>query len=155
MNYFYTTHASPVGIITLVSQDDVLTEINFGEHIKDYALKSDKKLKNCKLQLDDFFSGNRKKFDLKYKLEGTDFQERTLKKVAQIPYGTTCSYADLAKLIGSPKSARAVGRANATNKLPFIIPCHRVIGANGSLTGYAGGIENKKILLDLENIFKV
>jgi len=101
-------------------------------------------------QLDEFFAGKRKAFDLPMAPVGTDFQKRVWAELVRIPYGETISYAELAKRIGSQGAARAVGRANATNPIAVVIPCHRVIGADGSLTGYAYGEELKRRLLDLE-----
>ena len=101
-------------------------------------------------QLKEYFSGIRKSFDLPLEMNGTEFQLKVWNELCNIPYGETRSYKDIAEKIGNPKAVRAVGGANNKNKLMIIVPCHRVIGANGSLTGYAGGIDVKKILLELE-----
>jgi methylated-DNA-[protein]-cysteine S-methyltransferase len=101
-------------------------------------------------QLLQYFAGQRSEFDLPFRLDGTDFQQRTWKKLASIPYGKTWSYTDLAVSVGSPKAVRAVGSANGRNPLPIVLPCHRVIGSNGSLTGFGGGLPIKKWLLDHE-----
>jgi len=101
-------------------------------------------------QLTEYFAGQRKEFDLPLAPNGTEFQQRVWKELARIPYGETISYAELAKRVGSQGAARAVGRANATNPIAIVVPCHRVIGADGSLTGYAYGVELKRNLLDWE-----
>jgi len=107
-------------------------------------------IRKCIQELEEYFSGTRKNFTIPYKLKGTDFQKRVWTELEKIPYGETISYAQLAKRLGDEKCIRAAASANGKNKLGIVIPCHRVIGANGSLTGYAGGIENKKLLLELE-----
>lgn len=101
-------------------------------------------------QLAEFFAGKRKIFELPMAPRGTDFQKRVWAELSRIPYGQTISYAELAKRVGSNGAARAVGRANATNPIAIVVPCHRVIGADGSLTGYAYGVELKRSLLDFE-----
>jgi methylated-DNA-[protein]-cysteine S-methyltransferase len=107
-------------------------------------------LRNCIVQLEEYFSGRRKEFTIPFTMEGTDFQKRVWNELLKIPYGKTISYLELAKRIGDEKYIRAAASANGKNKLAIFIPCHRVIGSNGSLTGYSGGIENKKRLLELE-----
>ena len=107
-------------------------------------------MKNAKKQLDEYFAGIRKEFDIPIKLEGTDFQIKVWKELLKIPYGETCTYLDIAKHIGNPKAYRAVGMANNKNKIMIIIPCHRVIGSNKKLVGYAGGLDVKEKLLKLE-----
>jgi len=102
-------------------------------------------------QLQSYFAGQRKNFDLALILEGTDFQKRVWTALRKIPYGETISYKELAEMIGSPKAVRAVGAANGANPIPIIIPCHRVIGRDGSLTGFGGGLPLKKQLLELES----
>jgi methylated-DNA-[protein]-cysteine S-methyltransferase len=101
-------------------------------------------------QLNAYFRGKRTSFDLPVAPEGTPFQRKVWKALQRIPFGKTLSYGQLAKRVGSPGAARAVGRANATNPVSVVIPCHRVIGSNGSLTGYGGGMERKRGLLELE-----
>lgn len=101
-------------------------------------------------QLAEYFAGTRSEFDLKLAPNGTPFQLAVLKALQKIPYGQTCSYRDIATRIGKPKAVRAVGAANGRNPLPIVIPCHRVIGSNGSLTGFGGGLPTKRFLLDLE-----
>lgn len=102
-------------------------------------------------QMLQYFSGERREFDLKMSFAGTEFQERTWQTLASIPYGLTWSYAELATRVGSPTAVRAVGAANGRNPLPIVLPCHRVIGSNGTLTGFGGGISVKKWLLEHES----
>ncbi len=106
--------------------------------------------KNAIRQLQQYFKGERKQFSLSLDLRATKFQKKVLKAVQKVPYGTTRSYKDIAEKIGTPKAVRAVGNANRTNPLPIIIPCHRTIGSDGSMTGYGGGIELKRKLLEFE-----
>jgi len=101
-------------------------------------------------QLAEYFRGERRGFDLPLAPPGTEFQRAVWAELARIPYGATASYREVAERVGRPGASRAVGRANATNPIPIIVPCHRVIGSNGSPTGYAGGLDAKRILLDLE-----
>ncbi len=102
-------------------------------------------------QLNEYFAGKRKNFELTFDVDGTDFQKQVWKALAKIPYGKTCSYRDIAKKIKNEKAVRAVGTANGRNPLSIIVPCHRVIAADGTLGGYAGGLQKKKLLLSLEN----
>jgi methylated-DNA-[protein]-cysteine S-methyltransferase len=101
-------------------------------------------------QLQEYFAGELREFDIPLLMEGTEFQKRVWKTLQTIPYGETISYGELAKKIGDSKAVRAVGAANGQNPIPIIVPCHRVIGSDGSLTGFGGGIENKRKLLELE-----
>ena len=101
-------------------------------------------------QLDAYFAGQRQQFDLKLAPQGTDFQQRVWQQLRLIPFGETIPYGELAKRIGDPKSSRAVGAANGKNPISIIVPCHRVIGADGTLTGFGGGVETKRTLLELE-----
>ncbi len=105
---------------------------------------------NARQQLTEYFSGERKDFDLPLSLHGTEFQLRVLEELKTIPYGETTSYGDIAKRIGRPKAVRAVGAANGRNPIPIIVPCHRVIGSSGHLTGFGGGLDTKTALLRLE-----
>jgi methylated-DNA-[protein]-cysteine S-methyltransferase len=101
-------------------------------------------------QVEEYFAGQRRDFDLPLAPRGSEFQQRVWAELVRIPYGATISYGELARRVGNPAASRAVGRANATNPIPVIVPCHRVIGANGTLTGYAGGVDLKHGLLHLE-----
>ncbi|MFV0541973.1 MAG: methylated-DNA--[protein]-cysteine S-methyltransferase [Aestuariibaculum sp.] len=111
-------------------------------------------LNDCVSQLNAYFKGNRKQFNLKLNPKGTDFQKQVWKQLEQIPYGKTISYLDLSKQLGDVKAIRAVANANGKNPLWIIVPCHRVIGSDGSLTGYAGGLHRKQWLLEHESPFK-
>ena len=139
---------SPVGALTLTASDEYLLSVEFGKTAEKSS--PNRVTRQAKDELLEYFSGKRKSFSVKYKLSGTDFQIKVWQALLTIPYGKTASYKDIASLIGCPKAARAVGAANNKNKLPVIVPCHRVIGADSSLTGYAGGIEIKQKLLLLE-----
>ena len=111
---------------------------------------SEKPFADARKQLSAYFAGERKSFDLNLKPGGTEFQLQVLEELQKIPYGTTMSYGDIAKRIGRPKAVRAVGAANGRNPLPIVIPCHRVIGSTGDMTGFGGGIPTKEALLRLE-----
>lgn len=113
-----------------------------------------KELKDCVDQIEQYFKGTRKEFELKLNPEGTEFQKRVWDELIKIPFGKTISYLDLSKKLGDTKAIRAVASANGKNPIWIIIPCHRVIGTDGSLTGYAGGLHRKKWLLDHENPYK-
>lgn len=107
-------------------------------------------IKRASAQITEYLSGRRREFDVPVEPEGTDFQEKVWNALRTIPYGCTCSYAHIARIIGNPRACRAVGMANNRNPVSIIIPCHRVIGASGALVGYGGGLELKKRLLDIE-----
>lgn len=111
-------------------------------------------LEDCVMQLNEYFEGTRTQFDLKLNPEGSDFQKTVWKQLEQIPYGKTLSYLDLSKQLGDVKAIRAVANANGKNPLWIVVPCHRVIGSDGSLTGYAGGLHRKQWLLEHENPYK-
>lgn len=141
---------SLVGNLKIIEENNELIEIKFTDELEQNT--KNEFLLNVKNQLEDYFLGIRKNFDVKLKLTGTDFQIKVWKSMLEIPYGETRSYKEIAKMIGSEKSFRAVGNASNKNKIPIIVPCHRVIGSNGSLVGYAGGISLKEKLLNLEKI---
>jgi len=146
-------HQSPVGPLTINSNGSAITAILF-ENPR-YALPEqprgeDKIIAAARRQLDQYFAGKLRDFDLSLAPKGTPFQQSVWKALLAIPYGVTRSYGEQAKAIGNPAAVRAVGLANGRNPISIVIPCHRVIGANGSLTGYGGGMERKQLLLDLE-----
>jgi len=114
-------------------------------------ISSDKPFRSLTQQLNEYFLGKRHHFDFPIRFSGTDFQELVWKELLNIPYGTTTTYGEIARQIGNPKAVRAVGMANGQNPIPIIIPCHRVIGSNGKLTGFGGGVHNKAMLLSLES----
>ena len=152
---YYSYTESPVGRLLLSGSRDMLKVIGFPEGKRVWAIKPDwqrwdEPFKNIRTQLAEYFSGQRREFDVEIAPEGTAFQLSVLKALQQIPYGETCTYGDIAERIGSVNAMRAVGNANGRNPLPIVIPCHRVIGANGSLTGFGGGLTAKRHLLTLE-----
>jgi methylated-DNA-[protein]-cysteine S-methyltransferase len=152
---YYATMESPVGPLRLVAEEMGLRMVRFlrggakemphGDWKEDAAFFID-----VRRQLQEYFAGTLKQFDIPLLMEGTEFQKRVWKTLQTIPYGETMSYGELAQKIGEPKAVRAVGAANGQNPIPIIVPCHRVIGSDGSLTGFGGGIENKRKLLELE-----
>lgn len=143
----------PVGAITLAASDQALLWLKFG--IREYPGAepgANPVLEATARQLREYFAGDRRTFDLPLAPIGTDFQRRVWDALCAIPYGETCSYGALAQAIGNPKAARAVGMANNRNPISIIIPCHRVIGANGALVGYGSGLPIKETLLRLEGV---
>jgi methylated-DNA-[protein]-cysteine S-methyltransferase len=148
---------SSIGNIFLVASDKGLQGVFLRKQAIQMAtsLKSKQPeiqiLANAAMQLDEYFAGKRQNFDLPFDIEGTAFQKQVWKALSNIPFGKTVSYSDIAKKINNPKAVRAVGSANGKNPLCIIIPCHRVIAADGSLGGYSSGIDIKKKLLKLEN----
>ena len=153
---FYTTFESPVGTLLLAGDANGLRLVSFesSKHAVPLqaAWRQDKTpFGEVIRQLQAYFRGELKEFDLPLALGGTEFQLRVWNSLRTIPYGETISYGQLAERIGNPKAVRAVGLANGSNPIPIIIPCHRVIGSDGSLTGFGGGLSTKKMLLELES----
>ncbi len=140
---------SPIGELTLVEEDGAISEVWFGGANGEPQTEAPLLLK-AKNQLDEYFAGKRREFDLPLNAKGTEFQRRCWRALCDIPYGETVTYGEQAVRIGSPKACRAVGMANHRNPISIIVPCHRVIGANGSLTGYGGGLDVKAYLLEHE-----
>ncbi|MFA7108427.1 MAG: methylated-DNA--[protein]-cysteine S-methyltransferase [Sphaerochaetaceae bacterium] len=142
---------SDFGLFSIVCDDNFLYRL---DKIKEQTFKSfheeNKLCKMVKLQLNEYFTMTRKEFSIPLKMEGTNFQKKVWQELTEIPYGQTCSYQDIAIKIGKPKACRAVGGANNKNPIIIIVPCHRVIGKNGSLVGYGGGLDLKEKLLTLE-----
>lgn len=154
---FYDILSSPIGNLVLVANDNGLSKILFEDEnqlgkIEDSWIKDADKLKEVSDQLKAYFANKLTKFNVKLTPEGTAFQKQIWQQLQEIPYGQTCSYQDIALSINKPNACRAIGMANSLNPIPIIIPCHRVIGKNGKLTGYAGGLGTKAKLLELENI---
>jgi len=147
---FCTYLSSPVGFLKLISDNAALTSISFSEIPREDSPELPDVLLLAVQQLNEYFSGTRNAFNLNLNPKGTAFQQRVWKYVQKVPFGETTSYLEVAKLTGSANNTRAVGLANGKNPIPIIIPCHRVIGTNGKLTGYAGGIERKRWLLQHE-----
>lgn len=148
MEYFFE-YETPIGYITLVENNGYITHLRFGRH-KHSEKKETELIATAYAQLCEYFSGKRKEFDLPLQPEGTQFQQSVWKQLQKIPYGELKSYKDIAHAINSPKAYRAVGMANNKNPIAIMIPCHRVVGADGSMVGYAAGLEAKKTLLELE-----
>ena len=152
----YTDIDSPVGRLRLLSRDGALAGVFFDNHRGGapqrgpHWVEDPGAFEEVIKQLDSYFDGRLETFELDLVLDGTPFQQRVWSALREIPYGARVTYGGLAKRIGAPGSARAVGRANAKNPISIVVPCHRVIGADGSLTGYAGGEAHKKTLLALE-----
>ena len=148
MMNFYNVIESPFGDLTShVDGTRAVVAVHFGNVMPQDAQLDPNETKDVDQQLFEYFSGFRKRFDLPLAASGTEFQKRVWELLIQIPFGSTRSYGDLARELGQPGSSRAVGRANATNPIAIIVPCHRVIGSNGTLTGYAGGLSMKEKLL--------
>jgi len=161
MTTYYAQIDSPVGALLLTSDGAVLTGMYFlnapveesrrslvaPDWVLDPAVAP---FAETTAQLAAYFAGERQDFDLPLRAEGTGFQQRVWEELCRIPYGTTISYGELARRLGDANACRAVGLANGRNPIAIIVPCHRVIGANGKLTGYGGGMDRKKALLDLE-----
>lgn len=143
--FYYYTYAGRIGI---AEEDGAITHLIFSE--RDWTVEETDLIKETKRQLDEYFAGKRKEFDIPTRLEGTEFQKRVWEELRKIPYGKTVTYKDIAEAVGCPKGFRAVGLANNRNPISIIYPCHRVIGSNGSLTGYGGGLDVKEKLLELE-----
>jgi methylated-DNA-[protein]-cysteine S-methyltransferase len=149
-----TRISSPIGLLTLTSNGSALTQLSLprGDDTErdDVPADADPILSAAREQLEAYFDMRLRQFDLPLEPKGTDFQRRVWDSLRAIPYGETISYAELARRIDNPKAVRAVGAANGRNPLMIIVPCHRVIGADGSLTGFGGGIDRKRWLLDHE-----
>jgi methylated-DNA-[protein]-cysteine S-methyltransferase len=152
----HTVRSSPVGVLTLVADDrDRLCRIAFGEPASDFETPTrpsepEGVLAEAVHQLDEYFAATRREFELDLAPHGTAFQLAVWDALLAIPYGATASYGDIARSVGRPNAVRAVGQANGRNPLAIVVPCHRVIGSDHSLTGYGGGIERKRFLLALE-----
>lgn len=163
--FYYGSMQSPIGPLTLVVSKKGLCKLKFGskdhnlpsikawmlkQSLKHELIENDKKIEIVRTQLNEYFQRKRKQFDLDLDLYGTRFQKKVWEHLLTVDYGSTISYKQLASLIGAPKAVRAVGGANNKNPIPIIIPCHRVIGTNGALVGYRGGLDIKKSLLKIE-----
>jgi methylated-DNA-[protein]-cysteine S-methyltransferase len=156
---YYQYVKSPVGKLLVAGDEKGLHLINFPREGKPSLPESDwkenpKPLQEVLRQLEGYFAGTLKTFSLSLCLNVSPFQKKVLTALRRVPYGETISYGELAKNIGNPKASRAVGQANARNPIPIVIPCHRVIGSSGKLTGFGGGISVKQSLLDLEKQYR-
>lgn len=150
MKYAYC-YQSPIGALRIVQTDDKIIGVDFTAKLsKEHTLNETELIKKTYQQLLEYFAGKRQTFSIDIKLIGTPFQVAVWNQLIKIPYGQTCSYKYIAQRIDKPKAYRAVGMANNRNPISIIVPCHRVIGANGKLVGYGGGLDVKAKLLDLE-----
>jgi methylated-DNA-[protein]-cysteine S-methyltransferase len=152
----YTTVASPIGELLLVGDGQSLQGLYMQEGRKPMRIdagwtRAASPFAHVQAQLREYFDGQRVAFEIPLVMHGTTFERRVWSALQEIPYGETVSYGELARRIGQPSASRAVGLANGRNPISVVVPCHRVIGANGSLTGYGGGIERKRLLLELES----
>ncbi|MCP4750047.1 MAG: methylated-DNA--[protein]-cysteine S-methyltransferase [Proteobacteria bacterium] len=151
----YWFYPAPFGDLMLVGENGKIEQVNFPNRHRnasppqDWLLDQDE-FTDAVQQFKEYFSGRRRTFSLELNPVGTDFQKTVWRELEKIPYGATIHYGELADRIGNPKASRAVGAANGRNPIPVVIPCHRVIGKDGSLTGFGGGLEVKKFLLHLE-----
>ncbi|MBN1299709.1 MAG: methylated-DNA--[protein]-cysteine S-methyltransferase [Melioribacteraceae bacterium] len=143
-------YKSPIGILEITATDKGIRKISFSETPVNKISTLNPIIENCKKELNEYFEGERKNFGVKLDLAGTEFQKLVWMTLTTIPYGETVTYLKIAELIGDTKSVRAVGMANSRNCVPVIVPCHRVVGSNGNLTGYAGGLWRKDWLLKHE-----
>jgi len=149
---WYAYGATPIGDLLLVGGAEGLLRIEFPPSVPPQGVpRRDARLAPAMRQLDEYFAGRRTEFDLALAPHGTPFQLEVWRSLRRIPYGATRTYAQIAREIGRPAATRAVGAANGANPIPIIIPCHRVIGSSGSLTGFGGGIDVKRRLLELES----
>jgi len=155
----YTLHPSPIGELLLIAEGDALTGLYMlgdegpngrGARLEPDWKRDDGPFRAVRDQLDEYFAGERTGFDVPLAPRGTAFQLRVWEELRRIPYGETISYGELARRIGRPTAVRAVGASNGRNPISILVPCHRVIGADGSLTGYGGGLDRKRFLLELE-----
>jgi len=151
----YTNVESPIGELLLLSDGHVLCGLHMQEGRKAVRIKptwrrSEEPFTNVREQLEEYFAGQRFRFDLPLGLRGTPFQLRVWRALQEIPYGDRLTYGALASRVGRPFAARAVGHANGSNPIAVVLPCHRLVGANGALVGYGGGLERKQFLLSLE-----
>ncbi len=153
MEETFETYLSACGkILKIVSDTECVKEISFVANVGEKSSRQPEILNIASTQLEEYLLGKRENFDLPLDPDGTDFQKKVWTLLQTIPYGKTQTYAQMADKLGDPKVIRAAASANGRNPIAIVIPCHRVIGTNGSLTGYAGGLENKRFLLDLEKV---
>lgn len=150
MKTFKTHYKSPIGTVEIEGTQDSILNLNFVDQAQSDDADLPACIKECAKQIDEYFQGNRKTFSLNLIMQGTDFQKSVWRQLMKIPYGTTASYGEVAVAIGNPTACRAVGSANGKNPISIIVPCHRVIGSDGTLTGYGGGLWRKEWLLKHE-----
>lgn len=141
---------SPIGAIEVATNEDSIIKLDFVEELGKNDENAPEILKRAIKQLDEYFQGKRKTFDLKLGAEGTTFQQSVWQQLIKVPFGSTATYGEIAKAVGNEKASRAVGGANNKNKIAIVIPCHRVVGSQGKMVGYAGGLWRKEWLLQHE-----
>ncbi len=151
----FTIITSPIGRLTLVAAGEALTGLYFeddphGAAATRGAARDERRLRRAAEQLDEYFAGRRDRFELALAPRGTAFQQTVWRALQRIPFGQTATYGDIARAVGKPAAVRAIGGANHRNPIAIVIPCHRVIGADGTMTGYGGGLDRKRTLLALE-----
>lgn len=145
---FERTMETPVGRVLICADERGVCALRF--HAREIRADASPVLDAAQRELEEYFAGRRRVFSVPLSIRGTAFREKVWRALLEIPYGQTAAYGEIARRIGSPKACRAVGMANHANPLPVFVPCHRVVGAHGGLTGYAGGLEIKRILLEIE-----
>ncbi|WP_297816087.1 methylated-DNA--[protein]-cysteine S-methyltransferase [uncultured Lactobacillus sp.] len=153
-NISYQTIKTPIGLLEISATNEAIVTVKPTKIEKELtsSAASSKLVEKCAKELEEYFAGQRQQFDIPLNPEGTDFQKRVWRTLEKIPYGEIRIYGEIAQMMDKPKAARAIGMANHNNPILILTPCHRVVGADGSLTGYAAGIENKKYLLELEKM---
>jgi methylated-DNA-[protein]-cysteine S-methyltransferase len=152
---YFTVMQTPIGELTLTGDGEALTGVYMEDHrhrppLDPSAVRDDEALAGARRPVREYLAGERTRFELPLRARGTAFQREVWDALAEIPYGETVTYGELARRIGRPAASRAVGLANGRNPISIVVPCHRVVGASGALTGYGGGLERKRFLLELE-----
>jgi methylated-DNA-[protein]-cysteine S-methyltransferase len=150
MKIYMAYYQSPIGAVEIVGTQDKIVALNFVDKARSTDKELPLTLKECVRQIDEYFNAKCKAFSVELSIQGTDFQNTVWRQLLNVPYGKTVSYGDIAAAIGKPTACRAVGAANGKNPISIIVPCHRIIGSNGSLTGYGGGMWRKEWLLKHE-----
>ncbi len=145
----YAVYEFPFGFLKIEYEEDILISLKKTDETSDWG-KNTEFTDLVYKEIMEYLNGKRKSFDIKYEINGTEFQKKVWKELTNIPYGETRSYKEIAVAVGNPKASRAVGMANNKNPIAIIVPCHRVIGSDGKLVGYAGGLDMKRALLTLE-----
>ena len=150
MKIYLTYYQSPIGVMEIVGSREHIVTVNFVDQARAGDDDLPACIQECVRQIDEYFKGNLKEFSLKLQMQGTDFQKTVWQQLTKVAYGQTASYRQIAAAIGNPAASRAVGNANGKNPISIIVPCHRIIGTDGSLTGYGGGLWRKAWLLGHE-----
>lgn len=153
MNYQSAIYDSPLGKLEIIASDKAITAIRFTDNLQEKPSETSEILKETRKQLDEYFQNKRTNFDVPLTPSGTDFQKKVWNILKEIPFGKLVSYKEIALRLGNEKQIRAAANANGQNPILILIPCHRIIGRNGTLTGYSGGLGRKKWLLELEKSY--